>query len=383
MSKPDLKSLVKDAKRSMSNFDLDAILRGAQLTVVGALRALQNPAIFTSDHYRQAALAVCAGLAIRLVISAPIFLVKGALWIASFFVDFESATWDDTVVGGLDFIANSVLQIPFFLMSLMQYLTPTMDNMFMMSLQWVDQTYTQKHKSEDPSTLRAMYYPNLRLYSTHGTVAQKEKRRPMDAIIAFCLRFGKRSAMSLGVYALSFLPVVGRFVLPAASFYTFNKAVGPVPATLVFSTGIFLPKRYLVIFLQSYFSSRSLMRELLQPYFSRVHFTKEQKRKWFHDREGLLFGFAVGFYTFLKIPLLGVLIYGIAEASTAYLITKVTEPPPPPALWSQYAESQVTWTNKHEFMHLPLGSLDAHNADPSSPAKPPQRQQDFTGKKFS
>lgn len=68
------------------------------------------------------------------------------------------------------------------------------------------------------------------------------------------------------------------------------------------------------------------MRELLEPYFSRIKFTKEQKKHWFHDREGLLFGFGVGFYIFLRIPLLGVLIYGIAEASTAYLITSKQEP---------------------------------------------------------
>lgn len=32
----------------------------------------------------------------------------------------------------------------------------------------------------------------------------------------------------------------------------------------------------------------------------------------------------MGYYFLIKIPLLGVLIYGIAEASTAYLITKIT-----------------------------------------------------------
>ncbi|KAL9598950.1 MAG: hypothetical protein Q9179_003729 [Wetmoreana sp. 5 TL-2023] len=146
--------------------------------------------------------------------------------------------------------------------------------------------------------------------------------------------------MSLGIYMLSYLPVVGRFVLPAASFYTFNNTVGPIPATAIFGSGIFLPRRYLVVFLQSYFSSRSLMRELLEPYFSRIRFSKEQKRLWFRDREGLLFGFGVGFYIFLKIPLLGVLIYGIAEASTAYLITKITDPPPSPAYSEKFAESQ-------------------------------------------
>ena len=129
------------------------------------------------------------------------------------------------------------------------------------SLAWVDQTYYKKHKSEDPSRLRADYYAELRLYQPHG--ATSHKKSPMDAAITLFTRVGTKAGISLAIFALSFLPVVGRFVLPAASFYTFNNAVGPVPATLIFSTGIFLPKRYLVIFLQSYFTSRRLMRELV------------------------------------------------------------------------------------------------------------------------
>ena len=58
-----------------------------------------------------------------------ILVVKAILWLLSFMIDFEHATWDDQLVGGLDFIANSVLQVPFFLMSLMRYITPTLDNM--------------------------------------------------------------------------------------------------------------------------------------------------------------------------------------------------------------------------------------------------------------
>lgn len=128
------------------------------------------------------------------------------------------------------------------------------------SLQWVDQTYAEKHKSEDPKTLRSMYYSNLQMYPTHGETSKR--RSPKDAALAFLLRFSRKAAISLLVYMLSFLPVVGRFVLPAASFYTLNKTLGPLPALIIFSSGIFLPRRYLVVFLQSYFSSRSLMREL-------------------------------------------------------------------------------------------------------------------------
>ncbi|TVY34622.1 hypothetical protein LSUB1_G004477 [Lachnellula subtilissima] len=388
-------------KLEVSSFHPDAILRGAQLTIVGALRALQNPKLFTSEHYKQAAIAVAAGIAIRLLIAIPIIGIKVLLWCLSFILDFEHATWDNDVVKGLDFIQNYVLQVPFFLMTMMRYVTPTLDNIprFMDSLAWVDKTYVStlktfatlpfsagicdalvpriyaKHKGEAPSTLREAYYPNLRMYATRDGSTHTVSKA--EAITMFLVKFGKKlwlevvteygltlsnfqAGISLTIFALSYIPYIGRLVLPAASFYTFNKVVGLGPAAVVFGTGLFLPRRYLVIFLQSYFASRSLMRELLEPYFSRIKFTKEQKKHWFHDREGLLFGFGVGFYLFLRIPLLGVLIYGIAEASTAYLITKVTDPPPPPASSEGFAHSQQEWKNKHEFLSLKFSDLDTH-----------------------
>jgi Etoposide-induced protein 2.4 (EI24) len=328
---------------------------------VPAHRARQNPNLFTSTHYRQAAIAVFAGFAIWAVIYVPLYLVRGLIAFAGLFVSLEDRTWDDTVIHGLEFIAKSVLQVPFFLMSVMGSVTPTLDQMFMDSLRWVDQTYVQKHKTEDPGSLRSMYYPNLSMYSTHGELEKKEKRSTLNGVVIALKRYSRRALISLGVYALTFLPVVGKFVLPAASFYTFNKAVGPVPAVVVFSSGLVLPKRYMVSFLQTYFASRSLMRQLLEPYFHRVRFTKDQKRLWFVDRSGVLFGFALAFTVMVKIPLVGVLIYGIAEASTAYLITKITEPPPPPNQVEEYAAGEVKWKNKHQFLELPLDKLDKFN----------------------
>lgn len=57
--------------------------------------------------------------------------------------------------------------------------------------------------------------------------------------------------------------------------------------------------------------------------------------------------------------------YGIAQASTAYLVTKITDPPPPPAYSAGFAESQVRWKNKHEFLKLSLDNLDKYNVDRS------------------
>jgi hypothetical protein len=52
------------------------------------------------------------------------------LWFLSFFINEQDATWDDKILDGLDFIEKSVLQVPFFLMSLMRYITPTLDELY-------------------------------------------------------------------------------------------------------------------------------------------------------------------------------------------------------------------------------------------------------------
>ena len=295
------------------------------------------------------------------------------------FSDLEAATWDDKIVDTMNFLQHSVLQVPFFLMMLMKFLSPALDNMFMESLDWVDRTYMQKHASEDPSGLRALYYPTLKQWSHTKPAHQSEKKNksPLDGLAVFLLRYGRKAGLSLAILGLSYIPFVGKFVLPALSFYYFRAAIGSTPLAIgVFATGLFLPRTFLVRFLQTFFSSRTLMRELLDPYFTRIPFTPSQKKRWFLDREGVLFGFGAGFFLLVKIPLVGVLVYGIAEASTAYLITKITDPPPfPPALASsktvgererqkeveRFVEGQVTWTNKKEFLRLPLERLDALN----------------------
>ncbi|KAE8152221.1 hypothetical protein BDV25DRAFT_151374 [Aspergillus avenaceus] len=366
----------------MPNFEPNAVIRGAQLTVVGTVRALRNPELFKYDHFRQAALAVAVGIVIQLIIQIPIIGVKFLLWIVSWVADLENATWDDALLESLDFLSKSVLQVPFLLMTLMRYITPTLDEIFMESLKWVDSTYVDKHKSEDPSNLRAMYYPNLQLYSTKD--ATGVTKPPRQSALVFLRRYGRRAGMMLGVYLSSLTPLVGRFVMPAASFYTFQQTVGPAPAAAIFASGLVLPKRYLVTFLHTYYSSRSLMRELLEPYFCRIKYTPDQKRRWFADREGVLFGFAFAFTVVLRTPFIGVLMYGIAQASTAYLVTKITDPPPSPTASEGFTETQVTWKNKHDFLQLSLDNIDkinvaaTHRTDSEKPEENEVFRRSFT-----
>jgi len=132
------------------------------------------------------------------------------------------------------------------------------------SLRWVDETYVQKHKTEDPHNLRAMYYPNLEKYPDHAPRVDKEKKPIKQAVMIYATKQGRKAAISLAVLALSYVPYAGRFVLPAASFYTFRKSVGTQPAAAIFAASLLFPRRYLVSFLQAYFSSRTLMRELVR-----------------------------------------------------------------------------------------------------------------------
>lgn len=66
--------------------------------------------------------------------SRQIIGLKFVIWIASLFADMEEATWDDTILNGIEYLNKSVLQVPFLLMTLMRYVTPTLDEMYVPSL---------------------------------------------------------------------------------------------------------------------------------------------------------------------------------------------------------------------------------------------------------
>jgi hypothetical protein len=55
-------------------------------------------------------------------------VVRLFVWFLGFFMNLENANWDNELIQGMEFIEHSVLQVPLFLMSLMRYATPTLDN---------------------------------------------------------------------------------------------------------------------------------------------------------------------------------------------------------------------------------------------------------------
>lgn len=55
--------------------------------------------------------------------------VKVLLWFTSLVYPLDQVSWDDSVINWLDFTGDYVLQAPFFLMTVMRYVVPTLDNL--------------------------------------------------------------------------------------------------------------------------------------------------------------------------------------------------------------------------------------------------------------
>jgi hypothetical protein len=55
--------------------------------------------------------------------------IKAILGVFSLFSDGDDSAVRDEVADGIHFLETSVLQVPFFLMSLMRYISPALDQM--------------------------------------------------------------------------------------------------------------------------------------------------------------------------------------------------------------------------------------------------------------
>lgn len=175
-------------------------------------------------------------------------------------------------------------------MTVLRHIYPRpLDDLFMQSLEWSDKIYQDKHANDVQSgiPLRPLYSRALALYAR--SPASRSKHR----MSRFVQRTAKRLAIGFVLYLLSFLPGVGRLIFPAAGFFSLYRALGEdlVLAAIIGGLGLLLfPKRTYVILVQGWLSSRALTRELLEPYFARIAFSDSQKREWFREREGVLFG---------------------------------------------------------------------------------------------
>jgi hypothetical protein len=201
----------------------------------------------------------------------------------------------------VNFVEHHVLSLPFLIMTTIRHIYPKpLDDLFMQSVEWTDRIYLGKHKDDDEikQPLRPLYYKTLALY-TRDPASHSSQR-----VSKFVRRTIKRIGLGLVLYSLSVIPGIGKFVFPAAGFYSLYQALGQdlMLAAVIGGVGLLLlPKRSYVVLVQGWLSSRALTRELLEPYFARITFSDSQKREWFYEREGVLLGIHLKLYSDSRI----------------------------------------------------------------------------------
>ena len=82
--------------------------------------------------------------------------------------------------------------------------------------------------------------------------------------------------------------------------------------------------------LQAYFTARALGWELLDPYFEKLEVRFDAQHTFVKQHRGPLVGFALPFSLVMSIPLVGPLLFGVAQAAAGTLVVEILEGPEAP-----------------------------------------------------
>ncbi|KAI8353368.1 hypothetical protein BD560DRAFT_408374 [Blakeslea trispora] len=285
----------------MVRWTLTGLKKGAIYAIEGILIVFKNPNM-RKQRFLKVFIYLCTisfvlFILTKALIVIPLQIVKGILW----FTSDKASHADEALERANRLIHEAVAYVPLCALLFMQYLYPKpLDDLFMESLAYLDEKNPQ----------RPPYASNF-----------------WRDIHAYLIRSWKKLRIGFVLLLLSTIPRVGPFVFPTAGAYTSYRALGRTQAVAVGICFFFLPERATMELVRGLIGMRSLMRELLAPYFVRMNMSHKEKLRWFSGRKDVLFGFSAIAYLMIRIPIVGVVAYGVAQAASAYMLTVVTEPP--------------------------------------------------------
>ncbi|KAF9174562.1 hypothetical protein BGX21_000299 [Mortierella sp. AD011] len=324
------------------------VVKGVRLAVKGCYIALTNPGFKNGHLYktliRLLVFTLIAHVVTQILFFLPVAMIGSLLRLLSFSMDADTTESQR----GLETFSNKVHEltstIPLIGLLFMRYIYPQpLDDIFVEALSYSDQLLAQEHRIAKEEQARhptevdpnspSIYVMDHRGPFTPALLAYPYHVRHWQDMWRYMRRFWSRMKWGVLFLVLSWIPVIGRFAFPIASFLSTIQSIGSKPLAIVFAvTSFLLPRSVSIYLLKGFFGCRALTRELLDPYFIRVGMTHYQKRKWFNYRKSVLLGFGVVFYVGCSFPLLGVVIFGLAQASAAYVLQSLADPPPPPVL---------------------------------------------------
>ncbi|KAG0174699.1 hypothetical protein DFQ30_003169 [Apophysomyces sp. BC1015] len=278
----------------------------------GVTTVIQNPRMRKEKYLRVIMYLSIVSLVLfgltRLLIGLPIYLIRLVVWIVA--PHHEGGRYMDDALTSISRVTHDLMtSAPFLALLFMRYLYPKpLDDLFVESLRFIDSKHPERPPYASSLTQRKYrqeYWSNMKDYT---------------------MRTWRKLRLGVLLYLLSLIPMVGPFVFPAAGAYATFKALGKTQGIVAGICFLLLPRWTGIALIRGLISMRALMRELLEPYFVRMNMDHTEKRKWFSARKDILFGFSAVVYIMIRLPIIGFINYGIAQAAAAYILTMVTEP---------------------------------------------------------
>lgn len=319
-----------------------AIIRGIQLALLGGYRTLQNPQLYESNTYAQVLRTIQLSIVLQLVLLVPTYLIKLIMYVM-----LKAFGWNIDI--DLQYLKD-ILNLNYLLISTTRFFKPKLDETFFQALQFID---SKKNLLFHDNLVRLSFENthNISSGETCQSAWSKIKYKYYNSIEF--RNFIKINTTSLtGIiflyWSCSNVPKLESIIIAVITFKNFDDRIGTIPCVLLIAILLISTKYYSLLFLSHFWGTCNLLQDLLFPYFSRVNLNKIEKNQWIRSREGILLGFGFCYFMLIhEFPWIGLLTYEIAESSIAYLITRITDPPPAESKnLINWSSTQLIWNSE-------------------------------------
>ncbi|KAJ3101906.1 hypothetical protein HK100_004450 [Physocladia obscura] len=337
------RSLLAVRQIEHNKFVITHSILGGLLAADGAVRVLRpdssnNNSNNNSKHLKQnlaknlrrAAITICTIWAVFFIFaqvaSLPLRIIKRVVWGVAFLAERDPRTSVSFIEGILSTLNSTfwavLVATPEAALYFIRYYYPApMDKLFLDSLM----AYTADIEN---TNFRLKTSKQINKIGSQFSVDQDQKKPEWSRnLFAFLHRFWYRLRILIGLWAFSFIPVVGFLAWPLATFIYVAEKVNYGAAVGLFLLSLISPAAVKYVrgpVFRQLFELRALARELVEPYLSRSKMTKEQQSAWLVKNDAVITGFTVPLFVLLWIPFVGPVVYfTLANACAARLCLEI------------------------------------------------------------